>query len=637
LAGAKDALKSLEDDLRELVGSQAPMLEMDVRRERLTLLMSAILVPNDEPQKLIRFSDALDVSEATISKDMDILMPWFERFELTLERRPGFGVRIKGNESGYRQALVRILLQVLQVNSLPETDVKERIRRSIPINWSKAPYNRVLDLSVLEAVEKCLELVQPDLLQNLTITAQHGFKLYCTVMVMRVRAGAVMDCDPEIINDPGVSRSRDHVARFASMLEHALQLKLPNSEICGIRLQLSASRIKEVSSTSPLAVNGEYDLYILDIIRRLTHLYDPDLAPFFLLNEEFVSALMNHLRSALVRLMNHLPIENPMLDAIQTIYPEIYEKTARAAHALEEQIGHEIPETEIGYLAIHFGAAWMNLRANQATPRTVVIGLICGSGIGISRLMASALRRRFGRRIRLYTFGELDLGDEDTANIDFFVTATRHSVPGVNTIRVNQLLPEEDLRRLDRVIKQYAEEPPQTIGSPDSLGQLESLMHLSKSVNGMVNDFAVVTLPAELSLDDLFRRIADRFAEPDQQKSLYKSLLRREKMGSMIIKELSLGLIHTRTTAVDRTCLAVLRPEEGSCFTDPTCKEAAAVLVMLVPEDPHVKANLAAVGYISEMILEDPNFLPLLHHGEEAELQVAIAKYLKTFLTNYIK
>ena len=47
LAGAKDALKSLEDDLRELVGSQAPMLEMDVRRERLTLLMLAILVPND--------------------------------------------------------------------------------------------------------------------------------------------------------------------------------------------------------------------------------------------------------------------------------------------------------------------------------------------------------------------------------------------------------------------------------------------------------------------------------------------------------------------------------------------------------------------------------------------------------------
>lgn len=637
LEGSQDALERLEDDLRELVGNQTPMLEMDARRERLTLLMLAILVPNAEPEKLIRFSDALGVSEATISKDMDILIPWFERFKLTLDRRPGFGVRIQGTESGYRQALVRILLQVLLSDTLPAIDIKERIRRSVPVNWSKAPYNRVLNLSVLEAVEKCLELVEPDLLKHLTVTSQHRFKLYCTVMIMRVRAGAVLDCNPELLTAPGVSRAKQPVMRFASMLEHALQVRLSDVEICGIWMQLSASRIKEVTGTTSLTENGEYEKYILDIVRQLTHLYDPYLAPFFLLDEEFVTALANHFRSALVRLMNNLSIENPMLDAIRTIYPEIYEKTVQAVRGLEKQIGYEIPDTEIGYLAIHFGAAWMNLRANRATPRTVVIGLICGSGIGVSRLMASSLRKRFGRRIRLETFGEIDLQDEDIEYIDFFVTATRHIVPGANTIRVNQLLPEEDLKRLDRVIKQYAEEPPQTIVSTNALSQLESLMHISKSVNGMVNDFAVISLPSELSLDDMFRRIAERFAVPDQQENLYRSLLRREKMGSMVIEELSLGLIHTRTTAVNCTALAVLRPAEGRHFTSPECKDAVALLVMLVPEDRHVKANLAAVGYISEMILEDDQFLPLLHHGDEESLQAAIAKYLKTFLTNYIK
>jgi mannitol operon transcriptional antiterminator len=53
----------------------------------------------------------LDVSEATISNDMDKVEPWFAVRGIELVRKPGFGVYLEGTEKQLRKAIVDFLYQ----------------------------------------------------------------------------------------------------------------------------------------------------------------------------------------------------------------------------------------------------------------------------------------------------------------------------------------------------------------------------------------------------------------------------------------------------------------------------------------------------------------------------------------------
>ena len=71
------------------------------------------------------------------------------------------------------------------------------------------------------------------------------------------------------------------------------------------------------------------------------------------------------------------------------------------AEVIERRYGYHVPEPEIGFLAIHFGAAEVRLESRKEYRRKVDVGIVCASGIGISRLMSSKISRAFADRVQL--------------------------------------------------------------------------------------------------------------------------------------------------------------------------------------------------------------------------------------------
>lgn len=112
-----------------------------------------------------------------------------------------------------------------------------------------------------------------------------------------------------------------------------------------------------------------------------------------------------------------------MLEDIKKSYPEIYEKSKRAAAVLSEWVQKPVPEEEIGFLTIHFGAAQVRLEGKHENVRIVNVGIICASGIGISRLMLSKLDKIFRDRIHMETYGQNDLSPYIISKTDFFVSS----------------------------------------------------------------------------------------------------------------------------------------------------------------------------------------------------------------------
>ena len=85
----------------------------DNRPERLTLLCHDLLLA-EEPIKSYYFTEKFEISEGTLTADLNQLETWFTKYQLKLVRRPGLGVFIEGTEIARRQALTSFICK--QVN-----------------------------------------------------------------------------------------------------------------------------------------------------------------------------------------------------------------------------------------------------------------------------------------------------------------------------------------------------------------------------------------------------------------------------------------------------------------------------------------------------------------------------------------
>lgn len=78
------------------------------------------------------------------------------------------------------------------------------------------------------------------------------------------------------------------------------------------------------------------------------------------LNEHVHIALTDHLSFAIERLNNGMVIQNTLLNEIKILYAKEFQIACRAKAMILEVIGTEIPEDEVGYIALHIHTAKLN-------------------------------------------------------------------------------------------------------------------------------------------------------------------------------------------------------------------------------------------------------------------------------------
>jgi transcriptional antiterminator len=83
-------------------------------------------------------------------------------------------------------------------------------------------------------------------------------------------------------------------------------------------------------------------------------------------NEHIHIALPDHISFAIHRLNNGMEIVNPFLYEIETLYPKEFELAEKSADLVEKRLGIKIPESEIGFLALHIHSAVSQTPVSQA-------------------------------------------------------------------------------------------------------------------------------------------------------------------------------------------------------------------------------------------------------------------------------
>ncbi|MGB8455986.1 MAG: BglG family transcription antiterminator [Anaerocolumna sp.] len=607
--------------------------DKDDRRKRLILE----ILKDRTPKKLYYYGNIFGVSEATISNDMEAIESWFHQYDLKIIRKQGYGVALEGSEKNYRSAVRKFIDENMNSKIVKNiSDDNERTMLDIIRDKDGKNIYNLINNDILKRVITCINSIRDKRLLRLTENSYIGLILHVTIAINRILQKEIIETNHELLEKLSKDEDYDLALHIANSLEAEFQIEIPDIEIAYVLLHIKGSKLQYIDDGIEIENLTERE-EILNFINDMIDVYDENLAYELKQDEEFIVGLLAHLQPTFIRLKNHMTISNPLLQEIKDTYPEIFKNCLKAGSLITKRYGYKVPEEEIGFLAMHFGAAGVRLENQKESKRKVEIGIVCASGIGISRLMCTKLKRYLKERAEIVTYGKEDLTAEVLKKLDFLISSIKLEDINADIIRVSPLLIDKDLEQIEAKVRLYAKIPKNNTADKDFSLQLEQVNLIATQIKVILKDFLVFKVSNFITFDELLVAVTEKLSTyNDKRLLIQEDIRRREKIASQIISEYDFALLHTRTRGVVKPSFSVCVTKELTEFEDSFFKKIHAVIIMLIPDDSHTKENSSIMGYLSSKLIEDDEFLNIIFKGDKDNIQAFISKELKNYFNQYL-
>lgn len=393
-------------------------------------------------------SEKLFVSNNTIYNDLNEIEKRLEQYSLSLIRKRNF-IKITGKEEDYRKALSYYISDLKNFNFCG--DVEELYKDYA----GRIDANTLFQLKQIEDLdygflEKSLECLERELDFKFSESAFINLVIHIAISVRRIKEGKDIFMPQNILKNIVETDEFKSAKNMTGKLEAEFNLKIPESEVGYITLHILGSKMyKEDYTNFQLSCEELEDLGLpLIIAKEIVNIASNALNMNLTDDERLLSGLVLHLRPTINRLKYGLTLKNPILEDIKKNYPEIYGVSWMTSIVFEKYLGLGIPESEIGYIAMHIGAA---VERNKEKIKTIVI---CHTGIGTSQLLYTRLKKGFAELELVGIRSSTVLRDEDLKDIDLIIS----TVP-VKTeksyILVNPILNSKDIKLIAKFVNQY--------------------------------------------------------------------------------------------------------------------------------------------------------------------------------------
>lgn len=456
-----EALPEARRRIAAEVGSAAEMVTLSPAERQRRLV--GLLLAEGRPTTMQALADRLYFSRGTIQKDVDAVARWLAARGLTLHRRPRQGIELTGPESAWRRAVAEHLRETGPDAADQRLDV-----------GSTAELARLFPALPIPMLEEAVRMTEAAMGFRFSDEAFAGLVVHLAVTIARMQQGKEVRMTPLQMQEFTVKREYELARQMADRLSAALNLLFPEDEVgyislhlLGAKVQANLSRPEELQSTL-----AGLDPGILALARRMAALAEKALDLPLQEDLQLLTGLALHLRPTINRLKHGLGLRNPVLDELKRSYPSIMGVAWMAAAILEETESIAVTEEEVGYLAMHLGAAVERSR----TRRRVLV--VCGSGLGTAQLVASRLRTHFpdleiAGLVPSLAVTEAEL---ERQGIDLVIATIPVAAGLVPVVRVHPLLREEDIQRLARFLGGARRTTAPVPTAPDPLLTLRTLL-----------------------------------------------------------------------------------------------------------------------------------------------------------------
>lgn len=620
IAGLGIRVEASNDALERFKQSFDRSDSLEYSAEERKILIFCSLLEHEEPVKLFSLAHELRVTMPTISHDLDELEESIVKQGLTLVRRRGYGVEIIGPEEAKRHAV-----SLLAINHLDDSDLFGQFTDLAVSNPIAAQLLDMIGKENFKKLEQALWELSDDWSNTLSESDYARLLIKLSVALTRIEHGNVIPASRSI---------RSEVIPLLQSLLDLLNIQLPIQE----QAYLSHLLDQEAFPESSLLIHHD-DMPTIEGVKLLIRRVEAQLHMSLTHDRSLEEGLIQHIKPAFQRIKDGIAIRNPMLAQIKKDYGVLFSIVRNGVKEIYQTIN--VPDEEIGYIVMHFGASLERLKPY---PRKVRAVLVCTSGIGSSKLLAVKIAKELPQIELIGHYSWFEARRLPSNRYDLIISTVDLPLEPDQYIKLSPMLSTEESNKLrayieDTTLKKISSAAKETDASASGQSPLDRL-HLLQLYSGIVlrllDGFRVhdLSLPqGQAHLEQQLPAMLSLIGEPYIDTHLAKineQLLERERQGSIVIPDTELALLHTRSEWIEAPLLALYRYDRPLQLSEDGEFQALQVLMMLGP----LKLDTYSLELLSEIsaMLLLPELLTVLEHGNTASIKLFISKKLEHYI-----
>ena len=607
--------------------------------ERQTLIL-CILYEATEPIKLYSLSKDLGVSISTVSADLMKLEEQLQPVQLSILKKRGYGVELSGTENAKRRAISYALSKTLKEEGLFSL-IKDKIHQ----NSSKYedPISErlmhLVDREKLGMIEEAMKELYPDFSMSMTDSAYVGLIVHLALAIERILQGENITIDEAYLKQISLEPEYPTAKKIINMLMERFQVDIPEAEVGYITMHLQGAKLRQQEGV--LVESSNLELYRLakNLIREMEKQTSFTLSD----NESLLEGLVTHLKPAIYRIEQNMGIVNTLLEEIRTNYKDLFNQVKDATQIVFPKL--VFPDEEIGYLVMHFGSALIGVLGKGDLKAYI----ICSSGIGTSKLLASRLLREIQEISEVANISVFDLNKlaDTITDRDLIISTIYLQDFQSEYIMVNPFLTAEEIKQVQlyarrkMLIQKTFPPVKESHSTVNALTEKISKLHQYSGVMvEVLNNFHLSLLEEQSTVRQYIQQICQLLESRQvitDEEMVVEALLAREKSGGIGIPGTKLALYHTRDEYVQKPSFTIHKLKHDICIKgmDESDMEVDTLLVLLSPKS-FFTAGLEVLSLISTLIIENEGNTQLFGTGDEFQLQTFLAKEFEVFIKDNI-
>jgi lichenan operon transcriptional antiterminator len=344
------------------------------------------LMHAEEPYLTDDLSEEMKVARTTTIGDLNRLRKAIEKYDLKIKGKANTGLALCGDEFNIRLFILENIYEQLYLNFPLGQTIREKLY---------------------------------DFQERLSMDAL-GFGFFYrffVVMIQRMESGHTIKKLKPKYEELYESSAYMIVDEFLNEIEQVKGYKISKEE--RLFLSISVAGMRTPSNTAEIEQKISISEGVADLIIEILDRIKAELNVTVVANELF-DDFVYHVFFMINRLKYGFHIYNPMVDDFKNKYSVAYKMAEIAKGVLEERIGIEMTEDEMGFLAAYFGVF---LLEQEPEEKRCKIAIVCGSGKIIGRLIENQLKKVFDVEPEFeFFYGIFDENRKD--DFDYIVTTT---------------------------------------------------------------------------------------------------------------------------------------------------------------------------------------------------------------------
>ncbi|MGN0372714.1 MAG: BglG family transcription antiterminator [Enterocloster sp.] len=420
-----------EQLIKQLVSDKSPLPTVQLDNRNKQLIGKLLKMKPGETTTLQQLADSLYLSAPTVGRLLKDVSFWFEERKLSIVSVRSKGVRLEGDEYGFRIAIRDYMMEMM-----PE--VMEALLGTFAPGVDTARIRRI----IVEAENAWrIEL------------ADNSFQMVWIMTCLSIARRGIKKCDAFLTSEENIQNYNEYsfAESIYQRIEKVYRIRISENDIMLLAvLLLTAKKIKNFVGLHNEDYAKKYDKdlgeFVKLVIETIDSVLDVDLSNDQILYE----GLMLHMRSAIFRMKYSTAPRDSISKYVKNEYKQTFLATWSTSNLFEEYYDVQVTEDELAGIALYIQAAI--IRQKKGQPLKALF--ISEKGMASSQLAIEMLKYHITEIQEIQATSYHDFKLYQYSDVDVIINTSEAEISDSRVVSVGPRLNEQGIELVRQKVSQ---------------------------------------------------------------------------------------------------------------------------------------------------------------------------------------